>query len=858
MVEIASESLRAFNLALFCLLGLIAVRRWQRDRLPAAAWAAVAFTVIAVVGIAGRFLPPNGADSAVVESARRGLLALLILFPYALFRFAISFEGSPVGWSRFAAAVTALLFFAGLALPDQPSTGEPWPWLFTAYVLVLLIQWSVLSFYLALRLWRSGTDQPTVARRRMRTLSLASIGLSIALIFAGSARGMQGDVSTLVTQMMTAASSILFLLAFALPGPIRRLWRRPDEERLNLALTELIRATSAPDVCDRILPHVLGISAARAAAVLHADGHVVGSLGIDPKDVFTSLGNHSPVFRLDADAYSIVIWLGPYVQFFGRDETELLRTLAAFASVSLERCEVIARERDARAMLNRAQEIAHIGSWEWSAIDGSVKWSDEMFRINGWSPGAFEPNLHVFMEVVHPGDRSRVADAMTRAARVREGFSMGFRIVRPDGNDVEVSSHATVVFDDEGGFKGMVGTAQDVTEQTTQQRALQEATARAEQASGAKTEFLSRMSHELRTPLHAVLGFAQIMALDDLTQEHSEAVAHIATAGRHLLDLINEVLDLERIESGRFAVSIEPVDVSSLLDECVSMIAPLARSRGVTVTLDPSSERAIMMADLQRLKQVIINLLSNAVKYNRPGGLASVAARMDGDNGEIRVEDSGAGISRDDLDRIFEPFERLSAAESEIEGTGLGLALSKRLVETMHGSLQASSRMGHGSTFTIVLPLAVGEPREPSDVPSPAGPRHRVAGVVLYIEDNAANLRLIEFALSRLSEIRLLTATRADRGRMVAFAERPDLILLDLQLPDASGADVLAELRADPRTSRTPIVVVSADATRSQVDRMLQSGATDYLAKPFDVGKLLAIVERFCGADRPRVDRRSV
>jgi protein-histidine pros-kinase len=374
------------------------------------------------------------------------------------------------------------------------------------------------------------------------------------------------------------------------------------------------------------------------------------------------------------------------------------------------------------------------------------------------------------------------------------------------------------------------------------------ARAEAERANQAKSEFLSRMSHELRTPLNAVLGFAQLLEMDPLTPTQHSNVKRILRGGRHLLDLINEVLDIARIETGRLQLSPEPVRISDALREALDLVRPLADERNVQLHVDPDSMCShFVTADRQRLKQVLLNILANGVKYNRHGGSVSTTCRVV-EESRLRIDigDTGLGIAPDKLDRLFSPFERLGAETTEVEGTGLGLALSKGLVEAMGGAITVASTPGTGSTFSVEINLsesplsrhnraAAGE-NAALEVPDQA------TRTVLYIEDNLPNLELIEQIFARSNHIKLIPAMQGRLGLELAVQHEPDLILLDLHLPDMFGLDVLRHLRADGRTRDIPVVVISADATPGQIDRLLQAGARTYLTKPLDVQRFLGVV----------------
>ena len=379
---------------------------------------------------------------------------------------------------------------------------------------------------------------------------------------------------------------------------------------------------------------------------------------------------------------------------------------------------------------------------------------------------------------------------------------------------------------------------------------IAERTTKLADASRAKSEFLSRMSHELRTPLNAILGFAQLLEMDHLTSEQQESVAQILKAGRHLLDLINEVLDIARIEAGRLAVSIESVSVKEVIQEGLDLVAPLAVARDIQLKVEAAglSDRFIFV-DRQRLKQVLLNLLSNAVKYNRPGGAVTLSyAEVEGGRLRVNVSDTGLGIPPDRLGQLFTPFERLGAEQTGIEGTGLGLALSKRLVEAMRGTMGVDSTVGRGSTFWVEFPLSVEEQpvtQRTAEGPRPAGVAEAARGAftVLYIEDNLSNLELIQHLLSRRPEIKLLSAMQGRLGLDLAREHRPDLILLDVHLPDIPGAEMVRLLREDRKTRDIPVVAVSADALPTQIQRLLAAGARAYLTKPLEVRKFLDVVD---------------
>jgi len=370
-------------------------------------------------------------------------------------------------------------------------------------------------------------------------------------------------------------------------------------------------------------------------------------------------------------------------------------------------------------------------------------------------------------------------------------------------------------------------------------------------ATQAKTAFLSNTSHELRTPLNSVLGFTQLLEMSDLSDEDRDSVGRILGAGRHLLALINELIDIARIESGELSLSVEPVSVLPLIEETSRLLAPLAAGRSIAIVQDSAHQGLAANADRLRFSQILMNLISNAVKYNHSGGTITITSREEGAGQvSVTVSDTGPGIAQDDLDRIFIPFERLGAELTPIEGTGIGLPLAKALTETMGGRLSASSVVGEGSAFTVSLPRAPDMISVPSPGPaptSPAGYRGPAGAVtnILYIEDNPANIEVISRYLKARPNARLKSVTSGRAGLECAIQDVPDVILLDLHLPELHGEQVLEGLRAQPRTADIPVVILSADAAPGVIRRLLALGARAYLTKPLVLAELGDLLDSF-------------
>lgn len=378
-------------------------------------------------------------------------------------------------------------------------------------------------------------------------------------------------------------------------------------------------------------------------------------------------------------------------------------------------------------------------------------------------------------------------------------------------------------------------------------RELQAANAALRAASDAKNDFLSRVSHELRTPMNTILGFGELLGLGELTGEQQDWVTMMVKAARHLLLLLDDVLDISRMESRNLSLSMEAVPVGALITDTLQLAGPLALARGVHLNPAPPAAGLHVNADHQRSRQVLLNLLSNAIKYNHPGGTVTVVtARQPGDRLRITVADTGRGISRPDLARLFTPFERLDAAQAGIEGTGLGLALSRQLVHAMGGTTGVTSTPGAGSQFWIELALAQPPAVAHSAIIRDAvtAPRDYPAAVtVLYVEDMVENVRLVEQILKQRPSVTLIPAMLAGVALDLARQHRPDLVLLDLHLPDMPGEQVLARLRADPATAAIPVVILSADATAHHITQLRAAGADGYLTKPISVHAFLETID---------------
>jgi PAS domain S-box-containing protein len=506
-----------------------------------------------------------------------------------------------------------------------------------------------------------------------------------------------------------------------------------------------------------------------------------------------------------------------------------------------------------RRLIENSSDVATI-----VGLDGVNSYqSPSIEYVLGYHPGDILGTSA--FERIHPDDGPLCREILRRVFQ-NPGTSHAaeFRYRHKDGSWRVLEARARTL-DPTSAAAGAVINSRDVTERKRYEEAMLLAKEEAETANRAKSEFLSRMSHELRTPMNSILGFGQLLERKELPPDQLRSVEHILRAGRHLLNLINEVLEIARIEAGKQNFSLEPVRVAAVLREARALIQPLAAQRELTIDDMFVDEDCFVRADRQRLVQVLLNLLSNAIKYNRPDGHVSVTCETDTAGiGTVRigVRDTGRGIPAERINRLFVPFDRLGVEGTGEEGTGLGLALSKRLVEAMGGGIEVESVVDEGSTFWVELPLAEAptvrgsRSADAAAAGKPPTVTDRPPATLLYIEDNLANLTLVESILADRPELKVLPALQGQMGVYLAAEHNPDLILLDVHLPDIDGDEVLRRLHADPRTRDIPVVVVSADATPASIERLHALGAAGYLTKPIDIGEFLETVDRYVGARR--------
>ncbi|HEX8411424.1 MAG TPA: PAS domain S-box protein [Thermoanaerobaculia bacterium] len=475
-----------------------------------------------------------------------------------------------------------------------------------------------------------------------------------------------------------------------------------------------------------------------------------------------------------------------------------------------------------------------------------ASWNTGAQRIKGFHADEI---LGRHFSTFYPQDdvaRGKPQRDLDQAASSGRHEDEGWR-VRKDGSLFWANVAFTSIRDQGGNLRGFAKLTRDLTERNKVEATLTDARALAEKANLAKSDFLSSMSHELRSPLNAILGFAQLMESDspEPTPAQAESIIQILNAGWYLLELINEILDLATIESGKLSMSLEPVSLNELLLECHSMIEPLAVRRGITMTFPRSDAVYTVHADRTRIKQVLINLLSNAIKYNTPKGSVALKCSANTASGHVRitVTDTGAGLPPEKLAQLFQPFNRLGQEVNGEEGTGIGLVVSKRLVELMDGHIGVESTVGTGSVFWVELlsaaPLVMPAAVEPVVLAEAAAANLEGLRTLLYVEDNPANLQLVERLIGRRQDVRLLSAVDGNSGVQLARTCLPDVILMDINLPGISGIEALRILREDKTTAHIPVVALSANAMPRDVQRGMDAGFFRYLTKPIKVSEFM-------------------
>ena len=679
-------------------LALAAVTQWRRRRDEASAWLALTFGSLGAVILIGRFIPED--SSAVwVTVASKFLLVVVVLFPYLLYRFMTSLV-PPLRWIFVSFTLLTAVTVAFGLLIEMGEAGAPRTAGQQAFVVLVIVQWVALSGRVAYRLWNEGGKQPNLARRRMRTLSLGSVGMALAIVLAGSATPSDPEEVTsiqIIIQLLALLSGPLFLLGFAPPGIVRMWWRQEEGMKFREAEAGLIEASTPDDVATVLLPHVCHFVGGAGAALMRSDARLLGYEGMTPDEAeelaHSVIEGGEDHHRGDLRRKTLVVKMrsgalavrsSPLSPFFGEEESDMMRRLALLADLALARAELFQEAKESQERLQEAQRIASIGSWEWDLTTGKVAWSEELYRIYGIDPST-TPSLEMVNEHMHPEDIDRVDRIIKTAIEEKRSFETEHRFMRPSGEIGFLAARGNAVVGRNGELLKMIGTAQDITDRKKQE-VLRET-------------FIANAAHELRTPLTSLLGFVDVIAKrnDDLSpQQRAQAVEVMERSGARLAALVDNLLDLTKLQQGQLEIVPEPMDVA---DVCNEIIDSGAVPPGKNVTVDVP-KGLIVRADRHRIYQVLINLLTNAYRY----GGDNIAVKGEASNGSIlvTVSDNGPGVDEGLVDRMFEPFAR-GTASAGVGGSGLGLAIVKMLVEASEGEIWYESLDPSGARFAIRL-----------------------------------------------------------------------------------------------------------------------------------------------------------
>lgn len=542
-------------------------------------------------------------------------------------------------------------------------------------------------------------------------------------------------------------------------------------------------------------------------------------------------------------------WLGN-LRFFWQDQSpsvdlSILRTCVSSFAVFIDLELTVNDLAIANDRFGRSQAAANIGTWDWNIATGHLFWSDQIPPLFGYPAGELETSYDNFITAVHPDDRDRVQQAVDDAIASDTPYDIDHRVVWPNGVIRWVNEKGEVTRDKNGKAVKMLGVVQDISREKAAEEDLINAKVSAEQANRAKSEFLSLMSHELRTPLNSVLGFSQLLKQESLTENQKLYVNQIIGGGNLLLKLVNDVLDLSKIETAPLKVTIEDVDLFELTGQCIELLAEQARNLDVSVTHVCDGKHPMVRADLLRLKQIILNLISNAIKYNKNGGTVDIDCQEITNNTlRMKVSDSGVGIDPARRDEVFQPFSRLQHKNSSIEGAGIGLLVTKKLVESMNGTIDFTSQPDEGSTFWIDIPVASGTCCRPEDKHAAQSDSRSLATIrLLYVEDNPSNISLMKSILEQQTPYQLIEAITAREGLELAEKEQPDLIIMDINLPDMSGIEACHELKNLPSTAQIPVIALTADLARQSENLVENSEFAKIIYKPFDLTELLDAIK---------------
>ena len=846
----------AFSLVV---LGAITVRDWLRYRGRTRLWLAVAVGSLALVGLLGRVPLLSGAAGFAISSLSL-VLFMESAFAFVLFRHTLipSERRTLRGLAAITVAVTAASIVVVLEAGSgaQQITGVP-----LLIVVGLLVTWSGLVGSSILRLARISASLPGVQRSRLRALNAGFAGLVLAIVAVALAAGFgQNGGVQLAVEVVVLASMPLLGAAFSPPRLLRRIWREREETAFRSAINDLL--LYSPDtetLARRAIEWAIRLLGGNSA-IIALNGNVIAAGGLDDaaaqrlhaqmessrsggqRSVGSALGPTAvvPLHCRAGDGYMAVV-AGPFTPLFGDEELQRLGQYGVSITLALDRVYLFEGVRRNAELLDLAYDAVFTLDFDTREIQYWNKAATDLYGFSAAEAAGRDPKD--LLQSQYPVPLESITAALTEYDHWEGELLQRTR----DGRLIPIGARWALLRDAAGKPLSILQINRDITAEKTAADDLRRARDAAEQASNAKSEYLSRMSHELRTPLAAMLGFSDLLEMREPRDDQVQAIEAIQRAGSHLLSLVNDVLDIARIESGRESLLMQPVDVRTAIDECAGLVAAAAGERHVRLeVVAPAAGSLFVAADSQRLNQVLLNLLTNAIKYGPEGGRVEVTVERGERDVAISVCDEGPGLTDEEQDLLFQPFERLGAERSHVQGTGLGLALCRQLTTAMGGTIAVHSVKGEGATFTIRLQAADGSG---AAAPVRASSRSVLSDpvaerTVLYVEDNLATVALVESIFALRPNVRLITAMQGSLAVKLAHEQQPDLIILDLHLPDINGEEVIHRLRDDPRTAEIPVVMYSADATERQVDRVLAAGAKAYLTKPARVSEFLAVLDR--------------
>ena len=855
------------------LLGVLTVDGWLRQRDRTRAFLALSIVLLcgAGVGVTATMLTH---DRATWTSGL--VLTLFIAAGWAFFGFRAAMTRLPVAFTvavgGLAAATAVLVNVSGISLAGADSTRQ------RVAVVVLVVVWLGCVVEPALKLWAISSPMPQVQRARLRSITIAYAGVIVALLGTIAADMiLRRQHPELTVALPGLAILPFFYVGFEPPRWLRGLWRQREEEHFREAFTDLV--LYSPDrqgLAERAVEWAARLVGADGAVIATDDGEVLAVHGLDRAagwklvSEMTGYGGTRAVIRHPTTSRSVIrvvleaqlsrgimaVTSGPLTPLFGNDEALRLTQYGTALAPALDRVLLVERMRRSSELL----DLAYDAVTTWDVRNQLITfWNKGAEELYGWGPNeAIGRDPGELLQSELPEKREDIVTVLRAVGRWEGEIIQTTKA----GKRIHVAVRWALQKDSVGWPDAVIEIGRDVTADKVAAAELREARDVAEQASQAKSEYLSRMSHELRTPLTAILGYSDLLEMREPREDQTEAIAAVQEASGHLLSLVNDVLDIARIESGRESFALEPVALEATVEECVRLVAPSALSRHITITRSLGECAGdYVLADRQRLVQSLLNLLSNAVKYSGNEAHISVDAVRERVSGEtangnadaipkgdfirLAIRDTGPGFTDDEKARLFQPFERLGAERTTVPGTGLGLALTRKLVQGMHGTIGVESERGVGSTFWIRLtrsPMGAPKPRVRRKAPV-ASPVIACERTVLYVEDNLATIGLMEEVFSMRPQIHLLTAMQGGLTLELAREHHPDLIVLDLHLPDIQGDEVLAQLRGDPRTAGIPVVMCSADATERRRKQLIAAGAHAYLTKPVKVQRFLRMLD---------------